>query len=113
MPVPSTVAPPTPTAAFQVEIRPESARIFVRARELGGVNQKLTPAGIAAALATISAYYSSLTAAQATMLAGLAGDQWVNAHAAEVAAAVLPADMATVAATLTGNVRAAGATVRG
>jgi hypothetical protein len=111
--VPTIHGAPTPGATVQVESRPESSRLFVRVRELAGTNQKITPAGIVAIIATLSTYYSGLTAAQLAALSAAAGDQWLRVHAGEVSASVLPADLSTVAASLLTNARTSGNTVKG
>jgi hypothetical protein len=111
--VASTVhSAPTNAVPVQIESQPSSARIFVRVREIGGLNVKFTPAGIAAVLATLSTYYSGLSTTAAAALTAISGDQWCSVSAYEISAAVAPGDLATVAASLSTNVKTSGSTVK-
>ena len=93
-------ATPRPHARMQIESYPESGRITVI-----GTGDKLTTAGIAAILTTLGTYYAGLTAAQQAALTAT-----VRITPYNVDAAIQGADAATVAASLTTNVRTSGNT---
>jgi hypothetical protein len=98
---------PTPTARMQVESWPEANRLSVVSQ-----GDRLTPAGVAAILGTLQTYYAGLTAAQQATLAPLVNQQFVIMSAYHVEAAVLAADLPTVAASVVTNVRVAANTTR-
>jgi hypothetical protein len=89
-----------PGARLQVESWPEGNRLTVVT-----IGDKLTTAGVGAILSTLGTYYAGLTAAQQAAL-----NPTVVATPYTVTAAVLAADLATVAASITTNVRASGNT---
>lgn len=95
-----THSTPLPTCRMQVESWSESGRITIIS-----TGDRLTTAGIAAVLSTMGTYYAGLTAAQK---AALAASVFLTPYS--LAAVVQPADVATVAASLTTNIRTAGNT---
>lgn len=110
----TTYSSPTSTAAVAIEGRAESASLHIRGHSVAGSGESvLTPAGIVAVLATLSTYYSGLSATNLAALAKFNNGQWLKVAAASIDAAVLPADHATVAASLATNVKAAGNTAHG
>jgi hypothetical protein len=89
-----------PQTRMQVESWPEANRLTIVS-----VGDKLTTAGVAAILSTIGTYYAGLTAAQQ---AALTPGVRISPYYADIA--VLAADAATVAASITTNIRTAGNT---
>ena len=110
----TTYTAPTNVAPIGIEGRSESSTLHVRGHGAAGSGETvLTPAGIAAIVATLDTYYGGLTGTQLTTLGKAVNGQWLKVSAAAVEAAVLPADHATVAASLATNVKASGNTTHG
>lgn len=78
------------------------------------LGDKLTGAGVAAAMGVLSTYYgSTLNAAQLAALKGVTGDSYVVVSACDVIAAVAPGTEAALSALLVTALKTAGNTVAG
>ena len=93
---------PQPNTRMQVESWSEGNRLSVV-----GQGDRLTTAGAAAILSTLATYWAGLTAAQQAALT-----PGVTMSPYRVDAAVLSADLPTVAASITTNIRTAGNTTK-
>ena len=114
MPDPKTYAAPTNIVPVSIEGRSESNTLHIRGHaSTSGVENVLTGAGLVAIVATLSSYYSGLSAANMTKLVAATNGVLLNVTTANITAAVLAADHVTVAASLTTNVRASGNSGRG
>jgi hypothetical protein len=90
---------------MQIESWPDGQRLSIVS-----TGDRLTTAGMAAVLTTLGSYYAGLSTAQQAKLAALVNNQLVALSAYNLTCAVLAADAAAVAASLTTNVRTAGNT---
>ena len=105
---------PINSAAVQIEGRTESNTLHLRGHDdLNGNENVISAAGMVAIMATLSTYWSGLSATKLAALTAGANGVWMRASTADVQALVLAADHATVAASLQTNLRTAGNTARG
>lgn len=114
MPSPTVFSQSTNAAPVQIEGRSESHTLHVRGHaDPSGVENVLTGAGIVAILATLSTYYSGLSATKLAAIGTANNGNYLKVTAADVQAAVHSADQATVAASLATNVKTSGSVTRG
>jgi hypothetical protein len=109
MPSPTIYNQTTLAVPMQIEGRAESHTLHLRGQVDGsGYANVLSGAGVAAILATLSTYYSGLSAAKMATITAASNGQFLNVTTANSTVAVHAADHATVGASLATNVKAAG-----
>lgn len=114
MPNPTTYSQTTNTVPVSIEGRAETNTLHIRGHvDTAGNEQTLSPAGLAAVVATLSTYWSGLTGAKLSALVASNNGRLVHASGPSVTAAVLAADHSTVAASLATNVKTSGNVTRG